>query len=85
MTNEYKENLMQRARTALDSIRPHLKSDGGDVEVVDLTEEMQLQVRWLGMCENCAMNTMTLRAGVEHTVKSQVPEIKGVQAINSKN
>lgn len=77
-----KDNLWQRVNTALDTIRPHLKSDGGDIEVVDITEDMVLQIRWIGMCETCSMNGMTLRAGIEYTVKSQVPEIKAVKAVN---
>lgn len=82
MTSEYKKTLIERVNIALDTIRPHLKSDGGNVEIVDITPEMYLQIRWIGMCETCSMNGMTLRAGIEYTVKSQVSEIKGVQAMN---
>ena len=80
-----KDNLWQRINTALDTIRPHLKSDGGDIEVVGITEDMILQIRWIGMCETCSMNGMTLRAGIEYTVKAQVPEIKAVKAVNPFN
>jgi Fe-S cluster biogenesis protein NfuA len=82
MTTEYKQKLIDRINVALDTVRPHLKSDGGDIEIVDITPEMLVQIRWVGMCETCSMNGMTLKAGIEYTVKSQVPEILGVQAMN---
>ena len=56
---------------ALDDIRPHLKVDGGDVEVVDVTEENVVQVRWLGNCENCFMSAMTMKAGIEEAIKNK--------------
>ena len=70
---------------ALDSIRPHLAVDGGDVEVVEVTDDMQLKIKWLGNCENCFMSEMTMKAGIEEVVKAQVPEIKSVVAINGLN
>ncbi len=77
-----KEALLKRVDTALDDIRPHLKVDGGNVEVVDITEEMILQIKWIGNCQSCSMSAMTMRAGIEQTVKGQVPEIVGVEAVN---
>lgn len=78
MNNELKE----RVDKALDSIRPHLAVDGGDVEIVEVTDDMVLKIKWLGNCENCFMSVMTMKAGIEEVVKTQVPEIKGVVAIN---
>jgi Fe-S cluster biogenesis protein NfuA len=67
---------------ALDHIRPYLEADGGNVRVIDLTEDMILQLELLGNCGSCPMSTMTLKAGVEEAIKKAVPEIKKVVAIN---
>jgi Fe-S cluster biogenesis protein NfuA len=75
-------NLKVRIEKALDSIRPHLAVDGGDVEVVEVTDEMQLRIKWLGNCENCFMSVMTMKAGIEQVVMAQVPEIRSVEAVN---
>lgn len=77
-----KEALIARVDKALDDVRPHLKVDGGNVEVVDITEDLVLQIKWIGNCESCSMSAMTMRAGVEQTVKGQVPEIVSVEAVN---
>jgi Fe-S cluster biogenesis protein NfuA len=77
-----KNKLIERIKLALDSIRPHLEADGGDVEVVDITDDMRVQVKWIGNCETCNMSAMTMKAGIEHTIKSAVPEITGVEALN---
>ncbi len=77
-----KQTLLERVDRALDDVRPHLKVDGGNVEVVDITEDLVLQIKWIGNCESCSMSAMTMRAGVEQTVKGQVPEIVSVEAVN---
>lgn len=82
MTPEVKKDYLQRIDSALDSIRPHLAADGGNIEVVNLTEEMIVQIKWMGNCEGCSMSTMTMRAGIEETLKSKIPEVKGVTALN---
>lgn len=78
-------DLLERVEKALDSMRPHLRVDGGDVEVVEITDELALHVRWKGTCETCKMSLMTLRAGIEQAVKSQVPEITSVLSTNGLN
>jgi len=77
-----KEQLLQRIEEALDTVRPHLNVDGGDVELVDVTDDMQVKIRWMGMCESCSMSTMTLRAGIAEAIRGKIPEIMGVDAIN---
>jgi len=77
-----KEDLIKKLDRALDSVRPHLKVDGGDIEIVDITDEMIAQIKWLGNCEFCSMTSMTMKAGIQETVRQQMPEIKGVVAIN---
>lgn len=77
-----KSELLERIDAALESVRPHLKVDGGNVEVVGVTEDMKAQIKWLGNCESCNMSTMTLRAGIEQAIRSKIPEIQGVIAVN---
>ncbi len=67
---------------ALDDVRPHLAVDGGNIEVVEVTEDMGVKIKWLGNCEFCSMSIMTMKAGVEQAIKSKVPEITGVEAVN---
>lgn len=82
MTTIEKEQLIQRVELALDDVRPHLKVDGGNVELVEITEDMDVRVRWVGNCINCNMSTMTMRAGIEQSIRSKVPSIRNVEAIN---
>jgi Fe-S cluster biogenesis protein NfuA len=82
MPNADKQNLLERIDSALDDIRPHLAVDGGDVELVDITEDNWVQIKWLGNCESCNMSMMTMRAGIEQTIRLKVPEISGVVAVN---
>lgn len=77
-----REERMRQVDEALDDIRPHLKVDGGNVEVVDVSPSGKVQIKWLGNCENCSMSAMTMRAGVEEAIKSKMPDIKEVEAIN---
>ena len=82
MITEDKDLLLKRIDAALNDIRPFLQVDGGNVEVVDVTDDMTVQIKWLGMCENCSMSAMTMKAGIEQTLKSRMPEIKSVVALN---
>ena len=82
MSDQEKARLIHQIEIALDDIRPHLAVDGGDVSVVDLTDEMTVKVRWMGACQSCGMSAMTMRAGIEHVVKSRLPEIQSVEAVN---
>ena len=73
--------LIEKIENALDQLRPYLKADGGNVRVVDVTDEMILRLQFSGACSSCSMSAMTLRAGIEQTVLKMVPEIKGVIAL----
>lgn len=66
----------------LTQLRPFLEADGGDMELVEITDEGIVKVKLLGACSNCLMSSMTLKAGVEEAVKKAVPQIKSVEAIN---
>jgi Fe-S cluster biogenesis protein NfuA len=82
MSSIEQEALKERVDAALESLRPHLKVDGGDIEVVEVTEDMTVRVKWLGNCEFCSMSAMTMKAGVEQTLRSKIPEIKTIEAVN---
>lgn len=76
------ESYRVKIEEALDSIRPYLEADGGNVRVIELTDEMVLKLELLGNCGSCPMSTMTLKAGVEEAIKKAIPEIQKVIAIN---
>ncbi|MCC3156989.1 NifU family protein [Hymenobacter sp. 15J16-1T3B] len=78
----FEHPLLPRIEHALDGIRPYLKADGGDVRVLDISEDMVLRLELLGACGTCPMSPMTLKAGVEESVKKAVPEIRAVEAVN---
>jgi Fe-S cluster biogenesis protein NfuA len=82
MTDLQKDLLFEKVNKALDDVRPHLAVDEGDIEIVDITPDMKVLIKWLGNCEFCSMSTMTMKAGVEHAIKSKVPEITHVEALN---
>ncbi|MBK8722557.1 MAG: NifU family protein [Saprospiraceae bacterium] len=74
-------NNIELIEAALEEIRPHLAVDGGNVELVDFKENI-VYIKWLGNCNGCSMSAMTLKAGIEHTLKNKIPEIKSVVAVN---
>lgn len=84
MNPESKPNhrLYARVLAALDKIRPYLEADGGDVKIVEISDENVVTIELLGACGSCPMSSMTMKAGVEEAVKKEVPEIKSVEAIN---
>ena len=76
------KSLYERVDKALQTIRPYLEADGGDVKILDIDDEGVVRLELLGACGSCPMSTMTLRAGVEEAIKRAVPEVKSVDAIN---
>lgn len=74
--------LIQKVEEALNTIRPYLEADGGNIEVVELSEDGVLKLQFIGNCAGCTLSSMTFRAGVEEAVRRLVPEIKTVEAIN---
>jgi Fe-S cluster biogenesis protein NfuA len=76
------EELAKKIETSLNSIRPYLKADGGDVKVNHITEDHVVQLEFVGACGNCSMSTMTFKAGVEAAIKRDVPEIKSIEVVN---
>jgi Fe-S cluster biogenesis protein NfuA len=76
MTEE--NNIKARVIKALDRVRPYLRSDGGDIDLIDVTEDMTVKVRLTGACNGCPFSMQTLKAGVEQAIMTEVPEIKRV-------
>ncbi len=77
-----KSELADKINLSLDELRPHLIADGGDMELVDITDGGIVQVRLLGACSDCSMSMMTIKAGLEEAVKKVAPEIVAVEAVN---
>lgn len=71
----------ERVQTVLDQIRPALQADGGDVALVDITEDGVVQVQLQGACRGCPMSQLTLANGVERVLKEQIPEVVRVEAV----
>ncbi len=76
-------DIAKRVEEALQSIRPYLEADGGNVQLKEITHDNIVKLELLGSCKSCSMSMMTLKAGIEETVKRYVPEIKSVEAVNA--
>jgi Fe-S cluster biogenesis protein NfuA len=75
-------NIKERIEKSLETIRPSLQADGGDIEFVDYNEETgEVKVNMLGMCAGCPMRQITLKEGVEAIIKKEVPEVKSVESV----
>ena len=75
------QEVINKVNLALEQIRPFLKDDGGDIELIEVTDDLVVKVKLLGACKSCSMSPMTLKGGVEESIKKVVPELKGVIAI----
>jgi Fe-S cluster biogenesis protein NfuA len=76
------EDLTQRVEASLDSIRPYLEADGGNVKITQITSDNVVKLEFVGACGTCPMSTMTFKAGVEEAIKKAVPEITRIEVIN---
>jgi len=81
LTEETKTDLRKRVQEVIDTIRPSLQADGGDVELLDFTDEGIARVRLQGACRGCPMAAMTLQMGIERILRNQIPEVKGVENV----
>ena len=79
------EHLHEKINKALDTIRPYLKADGGDVRILEVTEDKRVVLELLGSCGDCPMSAMTFKAGIQEAIKKEVPEIVAVEAVNVAN
>ena len=76
------DTLHKRVEEALDSIRPYLEADGGNVEVIEITDNQTLKIELKGACKTCNMSHMTMKSGIEETIRKAVPEIKEIISVN---
>lgn len=81
MENTVQSSLYDRVDNALNDLRVFVKEDGGDLELVEVTEDGTARVELKGACRSCSMNNMTFKAGVEEAIKKAVPEILKVEAV----
>jgi Fe-S cluster biogenesis protein NfuA len=81
--NNNNQEVFLKIEEALNQIRPYLEADGGDISLVEVTTDNIVKVKLHGACNSCNMSAMTLKAGVEETVRKAVPEIVAVEAINN--
>lgn len=75
--------LISRVEAAIEEIRPFLLADGGDIELVEITNGNVARVKLLGACKSCSMSAMTIKSGVEESIKKSVPEIVSVESIEA--
>jgi Fe-S cluster biogenesis protein NfuA len=76
------QELMEKVDHALNEVRPYLETDGGNVRVLEVSDDHVVTLELLGACGSCPMSVMTMKAGIEETIKRQVPEIQTVRAVN---
>jgi len=79
---ENNEALTIKVKNLIDQVRPYLQQDGGDINFVEITDDFIVNVELTGACGSCPYSTMTLKNGVENTIRKAIPEILGVEAVN---
>ena len=75
-------NLLDRVNQGLEDVRPYLATDGGDLSLIKITSDFVVYIRFEGACKTCDVNQMTLKLGIEESVKKYAPEIKSVETID---
>ena len=74
-------DLKQKVESSLDKVRGSLRADGGDVELVEVSDDGVVKLQLTGACAGCPMSTMTLKMGIEKVLREEIPEIKEVVAV----
>jgi Fe-S cluster biogenesis protein NfuA len=74
--------LNEKIEIALNGMRPFLQADGGDVELVEVTDDMEVRLRLKGSCSSCDISHITLKAGIENGIKNAVPQVRNVIAVD---
>lgn len=82
MSTPSNQKKIAAIESALDTLRPYLEADGGNIEVVELTDDHVVKVKLLGNCVTCPMSYMTMKAGVEETLRKVIPNLQAVVAVN---
>jgi Fe-S cluster biogenesis protein NfuA len=73
--------MREKVHTALETVRPFLQEDGGDVELVNVTDDGIVELKLTGACATCPMSIMTLRAGIERALMREIPDVRRVEAV----
>jgi len=76
-----KTELENKVQAAIQQLRPYLKNDGGDMELIEITKDKIVKVKLLGACETCSISPVTIKAGLVESLKITAPEIIGVESI----
>ena len=76
-----KQGITTKVIEAMEQLRPFLHADGGDMELVEITDDATVRVRLMGACSDCSMSFMTLKAGLEDALKLVAPEVKAVESV----
>ena len=71
----------EKIQKALDAIRPNLQADGGDVDLIDVTEDGVVKVKLMGACQGCPMSQMTLKKGIQQFLQREIPDVKEVVSV----
>lgn len=79
------EAIREQIELALNNVRPYLEADGGNVKLIEITDDMVVKLELEGTCVTCPMSVMTMKAGIEDSIKKILPQIKSVEAINMLN
>jgi Fe-S cluster biogenesis protein NfuA len=77
-----KNAISEKVNVALEQLRPFLEADGGDMELVEITDDAVVRVKLMGACKDCSMSVMTMKAGLEEAVKKVAPEVQRVEAVD---
>ncbi|PHR49082.1 MAG: hypothetical protein COA32_03270 [Fluviicola sp.] len=77
-----KDAISEKVNVALKQLRPFLEADGGDMELVEITDDAVVRVKLMGACKDCSMSVMTMKAGLEEAVKKVAPEVQRVEAVD---
>lgn len=81
MINTIDKSILDKINKGIESVRPYLVADGGDVELVDVTADNIVKVRLMGACEGCPFSMMTLKAGIEQAIKKEWPELSSLESV----
>ena len=76
------EIIIAKVESAIEQLRPFLEADGGNMELIEISDDMVVKVKFTGACSSCSMSPMTLKAGLEENLKGILPNLKGVEAIS---
>jgi Fe-S cluster biogenesis protein NfuA len=82
MNTAEKKEITEKVKAAIETIRPYLIADGGDVNLVEITDDLVVKVKLTGACDGCPFSLMTLRAGIEQAIRKKLPELKELVAVN---